>query len=133
VAEGHATPLRSVSLAGLVGLLSIATGLGTGHLVGELILPTASPFLAVGASAIDLTPTGLKDFAVRSFGTYDKVVLLLGMAVVIALAGLVAGLLSRRSSTGGLIMIVCLGAIATVAMLSRPTAGSLDVLARWRH
>jgi DMSO/TMAO reductase YedYZ molybdopterin-dependent catalytic subunit len=113
----------------LIGLLSIAAGLATGHLVGALISPTASPLLAVGASVIDLTPTWLKDFAVRTFGTYDKVVLLSGMAVVIALIGVVAGLISRRSRTPGLVLIVVLGLIAVVAVLSRPTAGSFDVLA----
>lgn len=115
--------------AAAVGLLSMAAGLAVGHLVGALISPSASPLLAVGASAIDLTPTWLKDFAVRTFGTYDKVVLLSGMAVVIAVIGVVAGLLSRRSRTPGLVLIVVLGVIAGVAVLTRPTAGSFDVLA----
>jgi DMSO/TMAO reductase YedYZ molybdopterin-dependent catalytic subunit len=109
--------------------LSVAAGLGVGHLVGGLVSPTASPFLAVGDTAIDLTPTWLKDFAVRTFGTYDKLVLLLGMAVVIALIGVVAGLLSRRSRTPGLILILLLGAVAVVAVMTRPNAGALDSLA----
>ncbi|MDQ4021657.1 MAG: molybdopterin-dependent oxidoreductase [Actinomycetota bacterium] len=119
----------SVPVAALVGLLAVAAGLGVGHLVGGLVSPTASPFLAVGGTAIDLTPIELKDFAVRTFGTYDKVVLLLGMAVVIALTGMVAGLLSRRSRIPGLVLIIVLGAVATVAVLTRPNAGALDVLA----
>jgi DMSO/TMAO reductase YedYZ molybdopterin-dependent catalytic subunit len=56
-------------------------------------------------------------------------VLLLGMAVVIALIGIAAGLLSRRSRTPGLILILLLGAIATVAVITRPNAGTFDVLA----
>jgi DMSO/TMAO reductase YedYZ molybdopterin-dependent catalytic subunit len=107
----------------------MAAGLATGHLVGGFISPTASPFLAVGASAIDLTPLWLKDFAVRTFGSYDKVVLLSGMAAVVGLVAVVAGLISRHSRTPGLVLIVVLGVIASVAVLSRPTAGSLDVLA----
>jgi DMSO/TMAO reductase YedYZ molybdopterin-dependent catalytic subunit len=112
-----------------VGLLSMAAGLAAGHLVGAFISPSASPLLAVGSSAIDLTPTWLKDFAVRAFGTYDKVVLLSGMAVVIAVIGAVTGLISRRSRIPGLVLITVLGVIAGVAVLSRPTAGSFDVLA----
>ncbi|MBV9728726.1 MAG: molybdopterin-dependent oxidoreductase [Pseudonocardiales bacterium] len=119
----------SVAVAALVGLLSMAAGLATGHLVSGFISPSASPFLAVGSSAIDLTPLWLKDFAVRTFGSDDKVVLLSGMAVVNGLLGMVAGLLSRRSRTPGLVLIVVLGALASVAVLSRPTAGPLDVLA----
>jgi DMSO/TMAO reductase YedYZ molybdopterin-dependent catalytic subunit len=119
----------SVPAAVVIGLLSIAAGLATGHLVGALISPSASPLLAVGATAIDLTPAWLKDFAVRTFGTYDKVVLLSGMAVVIASIGVVGGVISRRSRTPGLVLIGVLGLIAVVAVLSRPTAGTYDGLA----
>lgn len=116
-------------VAALAGLLSVAAGLAAGHLVGGLISPSASPFLAVGNSAIDLTPAFLKDFAIREFGSYDKLVLLGGMAVVIGVIGLAIGLASRRSRTPGLMLIVVLGVLAGVAVLSRPTVGSLDVLA----
>ncbi len=119
----------SVPVAALVGLLSTVAGLAAGHLVGGFISPTASPFLAVGGSAIDLTPAWLKDFAIRAFGSNDKIVLLGGMAIVIGLVGIVAGLLSRRSRTPGLVLIAVLGAVATIAVLSRPTAGAFDVLA----
>ena len=115
--------------AATVGLLSMAAGLAAGHLVGAFISPSASPLLAVGSGAIDLTPTWLKDFAVRAFGNYDKAVLLSGMAVVIAVIGVAAGLISRRSRIPGLALIAVLGVIAGVAVLSRPTAGSFDVLA----
>ncbi len=119
----------SVPVAALVGLLSVVAGLAVGHLVGGFISPTSSPFLAVGGTAIDLTPLWLKDFAVRTFGSYDKVVLLSGMAVVIGLTGVAAGVLSRRSRTPGLVLLVALGVVATVAVLTRPAAGALDVLA----
>jgi DMSO/TMAO reductase YedYZ molybdopterin-dependent catalytic subunit len=119
----------SVPGAAFVGLLSVAAGLGIGHLVGGLGSPTASPFLAVGGTAIDLTPTWLKDFAVRTFGSYDKAVLLLGMAVVVALLGVATGLLSRRSRTPGLILLLLLGGAAAVAVLTRPNAGARDILA----
>ena len=126
---GVMTSRLSAPVAALVGLLSLVAGLTVGHLVGGFISPAASPFLAVGGAAIDLTPIWLKDFAVRAFGGYDKVVLLSGMAVVIGLAGVVVGLLSRRRRTPGLVLLVVLGVIATVAVWTRPTAGALDVLA----
>jgi DMSO/TMAO reductase YedYZ molybdopterin-dependent catalytic subunit len=119
----------SAPVAALIGLLSMVAGLAVGHLVGGLISPSASPFLAVGGTAIDFTPIWLKDFAVRTFGSYDKVVLLSGMAMVIGLFGVAAGLLSRRSRIPGLVLIVVLGVVATVAVATRPTAGALDVLA----
>ena len=126
---GVMTSRLSVPVAALVGLLSMVAGLAVGHLVGGFISPISSPFLAVGGTAIDLTPIWLKDFAVRTFGSYDKVVLLSGMAVVIGLVGVAAGLVARRSRTPGVVLLGVLGVIATVAVLTRPTAGGLDVLA----
>lgn len=117
------------AVAALIGLLSISAGLAAGHLVGGLVSATASPFLAVGASAIDLTPPAVKEFAVRAFGSSDKLVLLLGMAMVIGVVGAIAGVLSRRTRIPGLVMFVLLGVLAGVAVLSRPAAGPLDVLA----
>ncbi len=119
----------SVPVAALVGVLSVAAGLALGHLVGGLVSPTASPFFAVGHTAIALTPSWLKDFAVRTFGVHAKTVLLLGMAVVIGLFGVAAGALSRRSRTPGLVLIVALGMVAIAAVLTRPNVGSLDGLA----
>ncbi|HEY6424135.1 MAG TPA: molybdopterin-dependent oxidoreductase [Pseudonocardiaceae bacterium] len=126
---GTSSSRLSVAVAALVGVLSVAAGLGVGHLVGVLISPTASPFLAVGGAAIDLTPTPLKEFAVRAFGSNDKTVLLLGMAVVIGLTGVLAGVLSRRSRVPGLGLLLVLGVIAAVAVQSRPGAGQGDILA----
>ncbi|MFN2495677.1 MAG: molybdopterin-dependent oxidoreductase [Pseudonocardiaceae bacterium] len=116
-------------ITALVGLLSVAAALGVGHLVAGLVSPSASPLLAVGSSAIDLTPSWLKEFAVREFGTYDKLVLLLSMGVVIALFGVVAGLLSRRSAVPGLVLLTVLGGVGGLAVLSRPTPDVLDALA----
>jgi DMSO/TMAO reductase YedYZ molybdopterin-dependent catalytic subunit len=116
-------------VAAFGGLLSVAAGLAVGHLVAGLVSSTASPFLAVGGTAIDLTPIGLREFAVRTFGTYDKAVLLVGMAVVIGLIGAVVGLVSRRSQVPGLALIVLLGAVVAAAVMTRPNAGLLNFLA----
>jgi uncharacterized membrane protein (UPF0136 family) len=62
----------------------------------------------VSGTAIDPIPLQLKDFAVHTFGSDDKVALLSGMAVVIGLVGVVAGLLSRRSRTRGLVLLTLL-------------------------
>ncbi len=115
--------------AALIGVLAVAAALAAGHFVAGIVGPNASPFLAVGNSAIDLTPSGLKDFAVRTFGTYDKIVLLGGMAVTILLAAVAAGLLSRRSVLPGLLLAGALGLLGIIAVLDRPDLGQLAVLA----
>lgn len=116
-------------LAALIGLLSVGAALGTGHLVAGLVAATASPFLAVGNGAIDLTPGWLKDFAISTFGSNDKLALLIGMAVVIAIVAVLAGVLSRRSPAPGLTLVTALGLVGGIAVLVRPTAAALDVLA----
>ncbi|GAA3460922.1 molybdopterin-dependent oxidoreductase [Saccharothrix longispora] len=115
--------------AALVGLLGVAAALAAGHLVAALVGPPSSPFLAVGNTAIDFTPSPVKDFAVRTFGTYDKLVLLLGMALVLLVAALVAGLLSRRSPLPGTVLAVVLGLLGVAAVVYRPDLGQLGVLA----
>lgn len=79
--------------AAFTGVLALAAALAIGHLVAGFISINASPYLAVGNGAIDLTPIELKDFAVRTFGTYDKLVLLGSMAVVMVGVAALAGVL----------------------------------------
>ncbi|GGU29777.1 molybdopterin-dependent oxidoreductase [Lentzea flava] len=115
--------------AALTGLLALIAALAAGHLVAAFVGLSASPYLAVGNAAIDLTPSWLKDFAVSTFGTADKLVLLTGMAVVLAGIGVAAGLASRRSPTPGTVVAVVLGLVGVVAVLNRPDVGQLSVLA----
>lgn len=119
----------SLPVATLIGVLSVAAALAAGHLVAGLVGPTASPFIAVGNSAIDLTPLPLKDFAVRTFGVYDKLVLLLGMAVVLLVVAAVAGVLSRTRPWPGVTLATAVGLLGFVAVLNRPDLGQLGILA----
>jgi DMSO/TMAO reductase YedYZ molybdopterin-dependent catalytic subunit len=113
----------------LIGLLGVAAALAAGHLVAAFIDPNASPFLAVGNAAIDLTPAPLKEFAVTAFGTADKLVLLIGMAVFLLVVAAAAGLLSRRSPIPGTVLAVLLGGAAIAAVFSRTDLGQLAILA----
>ncbi|KOX33837.1 molybdopterin-binding protein [Saccharothrix sp. NRRL B-16348] len=117
------------STAALIGVLGVAAALAAGHLVAAVVGPSASPFLAVGNTAIDFTPSAVKDFAVRAFGTHDKLVLLLGMAAVLLVAAVGAGLLSRRSPLPGTVLAGVLGLLGVAAVLYRPDLGQLGVLA----
>ncbi|WP_228726015.1 molybdopterin-dependent oxidoreductase [Prauserella sediminis] len=107
---------------------AVAFALGIGHLTSGLTQPNASPYLAVGNTAIDLTPEPVKQFAIRQFGDSDKLVLLGGMGVVILLLAVVAGVLSRRTATPGLAVIGAFGAIGVIAALLRRDLTALDTL-----
>lgn len=116
-------------VAALLGVLALAAALAAGHLVAGFVGVNASPYLAVGNGAIDLTPIQLKDFAVRTFGTYDKLVLLSGMAVVMVLAAAVAGIASRRTPWPGLVVVTGFGLVGLVAVYARPDLSTIALLA----
>jgi DMSO/TMAO reductase YedYZ molybdopterin-dependent catalytic subunit len=118
-----------VAAAITVGVLGVGAALAVGDLVAAFVDPDASPLLAVGNSAIDLTPLPLKDFAVRTFGTYDKLVLLGGMASFLLVAAAVAGLVSRRTPLPGTVVAVLLGGLGVAAVLTRPNLTPAAVLA----
>lgn len=119
IAESAPQPYRPrprLFSAAAIGVLALAAG----HLVAGFINVSASPYLAVGNGAIDLNPIELKDFAVRTFGTYDKVVLLGDMVVTMIGVAALAGVLSLRSPMPGASAIVLFGLVGGVAVYSRP-------------
>ncbi|MFE3174701.1 molybdopterin-dependent oxidoreductase [Amycolatopsis sp. NPDC059090] len=128
VPEAGAARLRLPSAA-LCGVLALLAALAAGHLVASFISINASPYLAVGNGAIDLTPVQLKDFAVRTFGTHDKLVLLSGMAVVMVAVAAVAGMLSARSPVIGAAIIALFGLVGGFAVYERPDLSAVALLA----
>ncbi|QCX29021.1 oxidoreductase [Nocardioides jishulii] len=98
------------------------------HLVAALTLPDASPVYAVGATVVDLTPTPLKEWAIREFGTADKAVLLGTVLMAVLLLAALAGVLARRDPALGVATLVVLASLAAGAAVGRPGAGPADVL-----
>ncbi len=110
------------------GILATLVGMAAGHLVAAFTNPAASPVLTVGSTVIDLTPTPLKEWAIRTFGDNDKLVLV-GSVLLGALAlAAVAGLLARSRLLLGAGLLVLLVASAAVMALLRPEAAATDVL-----
>src|SRR5919204_5595268 len=62
-----------------IGLLSAAVALGTAELLAVPFGPGSSPIVSVGGVAVDSAPEWLKSFAIRAFGSNDKLVLLAGV------------------------------------------------------
>ena len=77
---------------------------------------------------ITLTPEPVKDFAIRTFGENDKIALVVGTLVVIALYALVIGLVALRSRRLGAIGIALFGLVGALAAITRPAGGPLDML-----
>ncbi|GAB3684001.1 molybdopterin-dependent oxidoreductase [Saccharopolyspora tripterygii] len=120
--------MRSPAIRAFSGVLAVVSALAAGHLLAGLVEQNASPFLAVGNSAIDLTPQPLKALAIRWFGEADKLVLLAGMAVVIGVLAVVAGLVSRRGPAPGAVLIAAFGMLGVAASIARPDVGAFGPL-----
>jgi DMSO/TMAO reductase YedYZ molybdopterin-dependent catalytic subunit len=123
-------PLRlAAGPAALIGVLTLAAALAAGHLVAAFVGIKASPYLAVGDAVVDATPSWLKDFAIGTFGTADKPVLLGGMAVVMVVLAIVAGLVSRERAWPGQVIVGVFGVLGIAAVVTRPDLGQFAVLA----
>lgn len=110
------------------GVLATVVGMAAGHLVASLLDPASSPVLAVGSTVIDLTPTPLKEWAIRQFGSNDKAVLTGSVLVGTLVLAAVAGLLARRRLALGAGLLLVLVAAAATAALTQPEAGLVDVV-----
>lgn len=118
---------RALPWAGY-GVLATLVGIGLAHLVAALTDAAASPVLAVGSAVIDRTPTPMKEWAIRSFGSADKTILVGSVLAGVLVLAAVAGLLARRRFVAGAGLLVTLVGIAAVAVLTRPAPDPLDLL-----
>ncbi len=119
--------MRKLIWAGY-GVLATLVGIGLAHLAAALTDPAASPVLAVGSAVIDRTPTPVKEWAIRSFGSADKTILVGSVLAGVLVLAAVAGLLARRRLGLGAGLLVVLVGIAAGAVLTRPEAEPLDLL-----
>lgn len=119
------TSLSRGALGAVSGLLAGYTALAVAELVASVVRPQAGPVTVVGGAAIDRTPAAVKDFAIRTFGENDKLVLQLGILAALGFLGVVLGILSlryRRSAAAGVLLF---GLIGAAAALSRPDTGGI--------
>lgn len=101
--------------AALAGLLAAASALAVGELVAGLSSRLTSPVISVGNTVVDAVPRQVKDFAISTFGTNDKVALLAGIYTFAAILGLVIGMLARRRFAVGAAGIGLFGAVGVWA------------------
>ncbi len=106
-------------LRALAGILAALAAVGVGHGVAGLIDPVASPILAVGSTLIDAAPTPAKEFAVRTFGTYDKPILIGSIGAVLLVFAAVLGLIAWRRRLVALVGISLLGVAGLIAAVVR--------------
>jgi len=115
-------------LGAIAGLLAAGTALGVGQLVAGLTGASGSPVVAVGELQIDFTPPWLKNFAIREFGPDDKLILVSGILVVLAIFAAVIGAAATRRMAYGLAGLGVFAAVGLTAAATRPTATVTSLL-----
>ncbi|PWN04853.1 oxidoreductase [Nocardioides silvaticus] len=112
----------------LSGVVVGALGLGISYLVSGLLRVRESPPVAVAESIRDISPDGLVEWAKTNLGMADKLVVWIGIFVFLTVAFAAIGQLARSRwwfAVGGL---VALGAIATAAVVTRPSFVDLQLV-----
>src|SRR5271166_6907898 len=115
-------------LGAIAGLLAAGTALGVGQFVAGLTGASGSPVVAVGELQIDFTPPWLKNFAITEFGADDKLVLVSGILVVLAIFAAVIGAAATRRMAYGMIGLGVFAVFGLTAAATRPTATVASLL-----
>jgi len=118
----------SVGVVAGVFTVGIATLLAALMASSEPAAGTSSPVFAVGGAFVDRTPPWLKDFAIATFGTHDKVALIVGMTLFLIAVCAVIGIVGAQRPTAGMVAYGFFGAIGMLAVATRPHSGTLDLL-----
>ncbi|MGH8949606.1 MAG: hypothetical protein ACRDXF_12160, partial [Acidimicrobiia bacterium] len=103
----------------LSGAVAAAVAFGVSELAAGLLgLP--SLIEGMGNWVIDVVPTPVKEWAIATFGTNDKLVLLIGIVVVTILLGAVVGVLARDRFGIAIAVFIGFGSVGALAALNDP-------------
>ncbi len=120
--------MRRLLAGALAGLLTAAVALGVAELAAALISASSAPVIAVGETAINLTPIPVKEFAITHFGSHDKEALLAGIVVMLIGFAAVIGIAAVRRIAYGLAGLAVFAFIGMAAAIHLPTATAVDVI-----
>jgi DMSO/TMAO reductase YedYZ molybdopterin-dependent catalytic subunit len=126
-------PTRPLPRAHAVTTVVVAAvvAVGSAELAAGLLQGFRSPVEAVAESVIDRSPQAVTRFGIRAFGTNDKVALVVGIVVLLAVVAVALGLASRRRrgpALAGFAAFAAVGALASIEGAS-PVAAVPSLLA----
>ncbi|AIY02812.1 molybdopterin oxidoreductase [Arthrobacter sp. PAMC 25486] len=119
---------HSTAAGSLTGIIAAGSLFAVAELGSAFFGPAASPLTSVGSTFIDFTPAWLKNFAIATFGTNDKLVLLISMAVAAAVLAAVAGVVARRNFRTGAAMVLGFALVMALSIITRAGAGVFDLV-----
>ncbi len=102
--------------------MAAGLALGVAELVSAAIDPGSAPLAALGSTVVDHTPDRVREWAIDTFGTNDKLVLFVSMGVVAAVVAALAGRLERTDRPIGSALFALFGLVSVLAAVGRPAA-----------
>ena len=112
----------------IAGVAAASVSLGVAQLVGIPFGAQADARTAIASSVVDLTPGPIKEWAIQTLGSLDKLFLAVVVLVVIATIAAIAGSLETQRRPVGSAVIVAAGVLGCIAVLSRQGATALDTI-----
>jgi DMSO/TMAO reductase YedYZ molybdopterin-dependent catalytic subunit len=105
----------------ILGLVATGAGLAAGEFVVGAVDGSVSPVVAVGNKVIDLVPLPLKNWAIATFGTSDKTVLVVTTLAILLAIGIAVGIVAVSGRRNVALAITgAVGLIGIGAVLTRP-------------
>jgi DMSO/TMAO reductase YedYZ molybdopterin-dependent catalytic subunit len=120
--DGRTAAPAAAPAAALAGLVAAGVALGAGELIAGVDDRLASPVEAVAGEVIDRVPRSVERFAIETFGTNDKLALVVGILALSAVFGIILGVVSRRRPGVGALGLATFAAIGMLASAAGPQA-----------
>ena len=112
----------------IAGVAAASVSLGVAQPVGIGFNARADARSAIGSVVVDLTPGPIKEWAIQTLGSLDKLFLSVVVLVVIATIAAIAGSLETGRRPLGSAVIAAAGVLGCIAVLSRQGASALDTI-----
>lgn len=101
----------------VAGILAAAAAFAAGELVAGLVFSVPSPLVGVADLVVEFSPEALAKWAIQTFGTADKLVLVISILTVALGAGIAIGRRARWSTVPGLVTIWAFAALAWIGLI----------------
>ncbi|WP_239657082.1 molybdopterin-dependent oxidoreductase [Mycobacterium riyadhense] len=112
----------------IAGVAAASISLAVAQLIGIPFGARADARTAIGSVAIDLTPGPIKEWAIQTLGSLDKLFVAAVVLVVIAAIAAIAGTLETQRRPLGSAVIAAAGVVGCLAVLSQRGATALDTI-----
>jgi len=128
-AERRASPdAPNAAWYAAAGAAAAAAAIAVSELVAGIFFSAPSLVVGLGDMAISLAPSAAQKWAIRTFGTSDKLVLIIAILVITAVIGALLGIAARRRPSIPVVGFVAFGVLAASTGLQVPLASSGLVL-----